>query len=140
MPTDFDLSGCKTLPPLPAPSTTIHPGGRPADTPAAFGPGRPSAGSAGRWAEFNNFVDVSMRTLKPSAKAVWFVLFRDARGGVARASKKWIAERAGVGVRTVYDAIEELTAAGLVEKIRQGYVGGGTNVYRVRALPPAPGP
>lgn len=134
---EFDLSGMNMLPPLPPPEGQEHAGGSLVDAPPTQSERRkPTSTSAGRWSEFNNFVDVALRDLGNTAAAVWFVLFRDARGGVARCSQKWIAERIGKSTRTVHDAVKELIAAGLVDKVRQGYVGGGTNVYRVRALPP----
>ena len=139
MPTDYDLSGSKTLPPLPPPGGAASAGASPAARTAdPSGQSRRGSSSkaADRWAELNDFVDVSLRNLGSTAAAVWLVLFRDARGGVARVSQKWIAERLGKDERTVRTALDELIAAGLVEKKRQGGVGAGSNVYLVRSKSP----
>ena len=133
----FDLSGSKTLPPLPPPGAS---GGGSAPAPAAasatLAATKPSPKSAMRFGELNDFVDLTMRSLSHTQLKVWLVLFRDVRNGVARASQKWIAERCGVTDRTVRRVLPYLEARGLVEVKVKGGPGRGPSVYRVRALPP----
>ncbi|MBI5765381.1 MAG: hypothetical protein HZA51_17875 [Planctomycetes bacterium] len=96
---------------------------------------KPKPGAGSRFDVLNTFVDRSMRMIDPTAAAVWFVLFRDTKpDGLARASHNSIAERIGRGVRTVYSAVRQLEAAGLLIVVRRGRLNAGVSVYRVRPL------
>lgn len=91
----------------------------------------------GRFAQFNAFVDETMRSFRSAAALkVWVVLFRDARpNGIATASQEWIARRAGVDVRSVKRGVRDLKALGLLEVRRKGGTGRGASTYRVHARP-----
>ncbi len=96
---------------------------------------KPKPGAGSRFAVLNSFVDRSMRMIDPTAAAVWFVLYRDTKpNGLAKASHNSIAERIGRGVRTVYSAVRQLEAAGLLIVVRRGRLNAGVSVYRVRPL------
>ena len=137
MPTDFDLSGSKTLTPLPPPGAAVA-ATTPSPAAAAQPPTSPrsSTRAATRFAELNNFVDLTMRTLSHTQTKVWLTLFRDARDGVARASQKSIAKRCGVADRTVRRTLPMLEARGLIEVKVRGGLGRGPSVYLVRAVAP----
>ena len=87
---------------------------------------------ANRWHELNNFIDITMRDLKPRQVAVWLTLFRDSRNGVASVSQVYIGERCGLRRPTVSTSIKELEALGLVTTIHTGGVGRGVSKYRVQ--------
>ena len=87
---------------------------------------------ANRWHELNNFVDITMRDLKPRQMAVWLTLFRDSRNGVASVSQVYIGERCGLRRPTVSTTIKELEVLGLVTTIHTGGVGRGVSRYRVQ--------
>lgn len=63
--------------------------------------------------------------------AVWFVLFRDARDGIAQTGQTDIARRAGCDRRTVGRALRGLIRRGLVKIIRPGGLNRGPARYRV---------
>jgi DNA-binding MarR family transcriptional regulator len=83
----------------------------------------------------NAFVDISMAGLSRSEIAVWMVLYRDTRDGIAQTSQVAIARRAGVEDRTVRRAINRLTARGLVTVVYHGGLNRGPSKYRVRGAP-----
>jgi DNA-binding transcriptional ArsR family regulator len=91
-----------------------------------------------RFRDFNDFVDCSLATLTPSAVAAWLVIFRDVKAdtGLARVGQADIARRAGVTDRTVRTALRELVDAGLLKVVRQGRLGAGPSVYKVRGANP----
>ena len=89
---------------------------------------------ANRWHHLNQFIDITMRDLKPRQVAVWLTLFRDSRNGVASVSQVYIAERCGLQRPTVSTAIGELEALGLVSTIHTGGVGRGVSKYRVHHM------
>ena len=92
--------------------------------------------SAGRFEMLNCFVDESIRKIGTSAVKVWFILYRDTKpNGQARTGQGDIAQRAGVSVRTVRRAIQQLVSCGLVSIIRQGRIGIGPTVYRCHGIP-----
>jgi hypothetical protein len=108
-------------------------------------PRRPAAGSrskakgksasSARFAMLNAFIDFTMADLKPSERAVWFVLFRDTKpNGVARTSERDIARRAGVSDRMVRYALTALAKRGLVKIVRRGRLQSGPSSYRVFGL------
>ena len=68
----------------------------------------------------NNFVDVTMKRLSRNEIAVWFVLFRDCRDGIARTSQTDIANRAGASTRTVRRVIKKLEQLGLLKIVYHG--------------------
>jgi DNA-binding MarR family transcriptional regulator len=67
----------------------------------------------------NAFVDGTMADLMRSEIAVWFVLFRDARDGVACTAQEDIARRAGCNRRNVHRALRRLEERGLI-KVQTG--------------------
>ena len=129
-----DLSGSKILPPLPPPGAAGPPDGAPAAAPQTPPGPRSSSRAATRFAELNNFVDLTMRTLSHTQAKVWLTLFRDVNNGVARASQKYIAERCGVADRTVRRTLHMLEARGLIEVKVRGGLDRGPSVYLVRAV------
>lgn len=86
----------------------------------------------GRFGTFNSFVDCSMAELSRAELAVWLVLFRDCRDGIAATAQPAIAKRAGCNARTVRRALHELERRGLVEIVHRGGLGRGISRYRVR--------
>ncbi|TWU59068.1 hypothetical protein Poly51_18540 [Rubripirellula tenax] len=90
--------------------------------------------TADRFTILNTFVDVSLRTLSSSEAAVWFVLYRDTRDGMARSGQLDIANRAGVSDRTVRRVLKRLDERGLVEVVSRGGLSQGASVYRVYAM------
>ena len=89
---------------------------------------------ASRWHELNQFIDCTMRELKPRQVAVWLTLFRDSRKGVATTSQTDIARRCGLRRPTVSGAIGELEALGLVTTLHQGGLNRGMSRYRIQSL------
>lgn len=98
--------------------------------------GRPapkaSRKSPDRWAALNALVDVQLRELTAAETAVWLILFRDVRNGVARTGMSDIAARAGITRRGVVKAMKGLRDKQLVDVIKRGNVAGIPNTYRVR--------
>ena len=95
---------------------------------------KPTKRDGNRWNELNQFIDITMRGLKPRQVAVWLTLFRDSRNDVASVSQVYIAERCGLRRPTVSTAIKELEALGLVTTIHTGGVGRGVSKYRVQNI------
>src|SRR4051812_47912701 len=77
-------------------------------------------GTADRFSMMNTFIDCTMKDLKRSEIAVWWILFRDTRDGIVRASFDVIATRAGCDRRNVGRALKRLEALGLVKVIFRG--------------------
>jgi len=93
--------------------------------------------TAKRFGLLNAFVDFTMASLKPSERAVWFVLFRDTKpNGIASTSEKDIGRRAGIRDRMVRYALTALAKRGLVEIVRRGGLRSGPSAYRVFGLEP----
>lgn len=84
----------------------------------------------------NNFIDFTMGQLGRKEIAVWLVLYRDTKAGVARTSQADMARRAGVSDRTVRRALRRLESFGLLEVAYRGGIGRGVSAYRVRPTPP----
>jgi len=120
------LEGCQTLPPMKSHAAE--------SCGAKTQPARQRKQSD-RWQVLNSFVDHSLGSLSRSEIAVWFVLYRDTRDGVARASQKYIAGRAGVSDRTVRRVIESLVKKQLLRVIQQGGINRGASTYRVLREP-----
>jgi len=91
----------------------------------------PPADKGGRWPTLNAFVDATIAGLSRSELAVWIVLFRDVRDGVARTGLTDIARRGGMEHGSAKRAVRSLTAKGLLRVVRRGRKNGGTNVYQV---------
>lgn len=94
----------------------------------------PAAGKAkgDRWAMLNTFVDAMLRDAGSAESRVWLVLYRDARGTVARVGMTDIARRAGLSRRAVVKAVGDLKARGLVEVAERGTIDGRPNTYRLK--------
>ena len=92
--------------------------------------------SADRFSILNNFVDFTMHRLSRNEVAVWFVLYRDSRDGIARTSQADIARRAGVTDRTVRNMIRRLERRGLLKTVFRGGLNSGPSRYRVIPLDP----
>jgi hypothetical protein len=113
------------------------PPSQPARRTAVGGPPVPRASNSraaddtGRWPTLNAFVDATVAGLSRSELAVWIVLFRDVRDGVARTGLTDIARRGGMEHGSAKRAVRSLTAKGLLRVVRRGRKNGGTNVYQV---------
>lgn len=93
--------------------------------------------NSNRWSQFNGFVDATLRDLTPSEVRVWLVLFRDVKStGTAKTGQSDIARRAGLSQRMVRYALTSLVKKGLVKVVRQGRIGLGASVYKVRGFVP----
>jgi hypothetical protein len=92
----------------------------------------PKAG--GRFAMLNAFVDFTMATLRRNELAIWLVLFRDSRDGIARTSQTDIARRIGASDRTVRRIVQKLERYGLLKVIYRGGLSRGPSSYRVGPL------
>lgn len=90
-----------------------------------------------RFGVLNAFVDAGMAGLSRAEIAVWLVLWRDTRDGVARAGQASIARRAGVNRRTVYRTIQQLKRRGLLAVAYRGGLGRGVSAYLVWPVEPA---
>ena len=114
--------------------------GKPQPSPTANGKTAPSGRAkgkrpaAGRFRSLNAFVDFTLAELSRAEIAVWLVLFRDCRDGLARTGQADIARRAGIDRKTVYRALRRLERRGLVRVVRQGRLGSGPSSYRLRWL------
>lgn len=121
------LQGTRVLPPM---ETKVQ-----AKTPATPAKSRSNRQvTSGRFATLNSFIDFTMGQLPRSYIAVWFILYRDTRNGIARTSQNDIAQRAGVSTRTVRTAIRKLQSLGLLSVVHQGGLNRGTSSYRVSPL------
>lgn len=89
---------------------------------------------AGRWNDLNQFIDITLRGLNRRQLAVWLILFRDARQGIATTSQTDIARRSGLQRPTVSSTIGELEALGLIQTLHQGGLNRGMSKYRVLAI------
>jgi hypothetical protein len=106
-----------------------RPAPAPQDRPPAAGKGK---AKGGRWAMLNTFVDAMLRDAGSAESRVWLVLYRDARGTVARVGMTDIARRAGLSRRAVVKAVGDLKARGLVEVAERGTIDGRPNTYRLK--------
>ncbi|GIW97050.1 MAG: hypothetical protein KatS3mg111_0383 [Pirellulaceae bacterium] len=88
--------------------------------------------AAGRFGVLNEFVDCSMDGLTRAEIAVWLVLYRDVRDGVASTSQSDIARRAGISRKSVGKAIRKLEGRGLLQVVYRGGFHRGISKYRVR--------
>jgi hypothetical protein len=95
------------------------------------------ASTTGRFRLLNAFVDFAVSDLTRGELAVWLILYRDSRDGIARTSYADLARRAGCDRRTVGRAVRRLEAAGLLRIVRRGGPRRGVSHYRV--CPPPEG-
>jgi len=129
------LEGCDVLPPMERPKGQGH------RTAKVEGKGKPKGrrGRAGdRFKVINTFADFAMRELNRAQIAVWVLLWRDTRDGLARTSQADLARRAGVSERTVGRAVRTLHRAGLLTVVHRGGPLKGPSTYRVHPLPREP--
>jgi hypothetical protein len=110
-------------------------GGEVSRHPVAEGGTPKGRAGGGRFGVLNRFVDCTMRRLSKNDLAVWMVLYRDTRDGVARTFESDIARRGGMSPRTVVRAVQRLVDAGLLEVLHRGSPRGGPSTYRVYPLP-----
>ncbi len=122
MKTDRVLKGCEVLPPMEETETAASPKKR--------------SRKGRRFRVLNDFVDYTLARVPRTDAAVWLVLYRDARNGLARTAQADLARRAGVCRRTVVRSIKRLRDSGLLELVRRGGLNRGPSVYRVRAVGP----
>jgi hypothetical protein len=128
------LPGCEVLPPMQPVSKPIiasYSDLKPAEKPPKRAGDKKR--SQARFLRLNAFVDASMRSLTGAEIAVWLVLFRDERNGVARTGQTDIARRSGLSVRGAQKAIKKLTRKGFLEVLKTGSLALGPSCYRVLA-------
>ena len=116
------LAGCAVLPPM---------NSKPRQKPAPANKPKQLSKTGDRFKVLNNFVDFTMRDLKAADVRVWFVLYRDTKGGTAATAQTDIARRAGVSVRTVHGSVKRLERLGLLKVIHRGGLNRGSSRYRV---------
>ena len=119
------LSGCDVLRPADD--------ARDKDT-KAISPLAPNAKRGDRFNILNSFVDFSLVGLKRNELAVWLVLYRVTRDGIARTGQSDIARRIGATRRTVTRAISKLEFLKLIQVVRRGGLNQGVSTYRVLPL------
>ncbi|MFO0851822.1 MAG: helix-turn-helix domain-containing protein [Gemmataceae bacterium] len=91
----------------------------------------------GRFADLNGFVDHTLADLTRTETAVWLVLWRDTKpDGLAKTSQADLARRSGASERMVRYALDGLVRKGLAKVVRQGRLGSGPSVYKVRGVNP----
>lgn len=136
------LRGCEVLPPLirddiePQHSKERRDGKDSMDKNKPKGPSRQRKAAADRFAVLNNFIDFTLAGLTRNELAVWLVLYRDSREGIARTSQSDIARRAGVARRTVVRVLQRLEGLKLLKTVHQGGMRRGVSIYRVIPLKP----
>jgi DNA-binding transcriptional ArsR family regulator len=86
----------------------------------------------GRFQVLNAFVDFALSGLSRGETAVWLVLYRDSREGIARTSVGEIACRSGMSRRSVLRSVRSLEGRGLLEVVTRGGLNLGSSAYRVR--------
>jgi hypothetical protein len=107
----------------------------PLDPPPARRRAKGKAATRGRFQCINAFIDATMAGLKPAARSVWLILWRDTKpNGLAATSQADLARRAGVSDRAVRSALNELRGKGLVAVVRRGSLRRGPSSYRVFPL------
>ncbi|NLX12450.1 MAG: helix-turn-helix domain-containing protein [Phycisphaerales bacterium] len=98
-------------------------------------PKRRSKTSTGdRFRVLNTFADFTMCTLNRAEIAVWLLLWRDTKDGLARTSQVDLAKRAGISERTARRAISSLYRIGLLSIVHRGGLKQGPSTYRVYPL------
>lgn len=87
-----------------------------------------------RFAVLNNFIDFTMQGLRRNEIAVWLILYRDSRDGIAQTSQADMARRAGASDRTVRRVLTQLISRGLLTVVHRGGMNRGCSRYRVSPL------
>lgn len=134
------LRGCEVLPPLirddvePQRSTVSNNQGDRVERTKPKGPSQQCKAAADRFAVLNNFIDFTLRDLRRNEAAVWLVLYRDSRDGIARTAQSDIARRSGVSDRTVRRILLKLAQLGLLKMTNRGGINRGPSSYRVFPL------
>jgi len=72
-----------------------------------------------------------MRHLKRNELAVWLILYRDSRDGIASTAQSDMARRAGISDRTVRRVLKQLEGYGLLRTVYRGGINRGPSKYRV---------
>jgi CRP-like cAMP-binding protein len=126
------LKGCNVLPPM----LTAEERARRAERGDAQAAGKPkrTRDTGKRFAALNAFVDCTLATMPRTDALVWLVLFRDARGDIAKTAQAYISRRANLCRRTVGMALKRLQARGLVDVAYRGGLNRGLSIYRIRPL------
>jgi DNA-binding transcriptional ArsR family regulator len=100
-------------------------------------PAPPKSGE--RWADLNQFVDLTIGELTRAEIGTWMYLFRHARNGLVTASYDEIGKRIKTGPRNVRRAIRSLKKMKLLTVAKKGGLNIGANTYRISPLrAPAP--
>ncbi|HVX12757.1 MAG TPA: helix-turn-helix domain-containing protein [Pirellulales bacterium] len=130
------LPGCEVLPPI-EPSPDEKAGSTSASTNQVKGSTHAERKTGSRFAVLNAFLDFTAAGLTRAEMLVWLILFRDTKpDGLARTSAADIARRAGVNLRTVKRATNNLQRRQLLKVARRGGLRQGPSSYRVRPLAP----
>ena len=119
------LTGCEVLAPM-EPTESRNRDSSKSD--------KPKKQTRDRFAVLNTFVDFSIQSLSRSEMAVWMVLYRDTKDGIAATSQVDIARRAGIHRRTVCRVLKRLEKRGLLTVIYRGGLQRGMSKYRVRPM------
>ena len=120
------LKGCDVLPPMETPNKQQRQG-----TPS---PKQRRKMTTDRFKLLNFFVDFCLSGLSRADMAVWLILYRDSRDGIASTGQSDIARRAGTCRRTVIRSIKKLKEDGLLTVAYQGGLNRGPSKYRIRPL------
>jgi hypothetical protein len=97
--------------------------------------GPKSKGKAGdRFRVLNAFVDFTLASLTSSEIAIWLILWRDTKDGIASTSFDDLARRAGCNRRQVSRAMGSLKIKGLAKVVHQGGFRRGVSSYCVQPL------
>ena len=128
---DNILRGCSVLPAMQSAKSITEPPPKATGGPRTKGKGKPKGD---RFPTLNRFTDFTLRELDRNEVAVWLILFRDTREGIAATGQTDIARRAGVTARTVRRVIGKLAARGLLQVVHRGSIGTGNSSYRVFPL------
>jgi hypothetical protein len=123
------LDGCSVLEPMEPDAPTPTPRGE-----GASKRKQNNRKTANRFADLNNFIDCTMGSLTRNEMAVWFILYRDTRNGIAVTSQDDIARRAGTSDRTVRRIIKQLEGRKLLKTVYRGGLQRGSSKYRVFPL------
>jgi hypothetical protein len=112
---------------------------RPTPKPTRAGKAKGSAqtvrkGKGERFRLLNGFVDFSLADLTRGEIAVWLILYRDSRDGIAQTSIADLARRGGLNRVTVIRALRRLEGAGLLQAVHRGGLNRGPSRYRVLPL------
>jgi hypothetical protein len=120
------LDGCEVLPPMDPTGTPNR---------ASSNPGKPKKQTRDRFRVLNTFVDFTKQSLKRNEIAVWLILYRDTKNGIAATSQVDMARRAGIHRRTVCRALKRLEKRRLLTVDFRGGLHRGMSKYRLQPLP-----